>query len=506
MMSGGGSQRRQVFRSSFIISHSQFARWTADMPIEFKLPDLGENIESGDIISVLVSEGDTIAAEQGVVEVETGKAVVELACPHAGRVAKVHVKKGDKVPIGATLLSIEPAAAEKAPPSKAPATSMPAAAPPEKPKPNPQPAARETPTAAPAKPTKAAVPQKAAPTKPAPEPVEVAATAAAPASQKESADEVAHPNGLPAAAAPATRRLARELGIELEQVQGSGPGGRITREDVTAAVRELATRPAPPPVESPSARRGAAPAAAPVEGEVEQDRWGTVRRVPLSAIRRTIAANMARSHSTVPHVTNFDDADITELERLRKGGMAELGEGIKLTTMAFLTKAVALSLKLHPAINVSSEDLEQGEMLYREYVSIGIAVDTPRGLVVPVLRNTDRMSIPQIARELASVADRARGGQLTIDDMRGGTFTISNLGAIGGVYSTPIINYPEVAILLLGRARQLPVVLGERIEPRLMCPLSLSYDHRWVDGAVAARFLNEVKGYLEAPARLLLAP
>jgi pyruvate dehydrogenase E2 component (dihydrolipoamide acetyltransferase) len=225
----------------------------------------------------------------------------------------------------------------------------------------------------------------------------------------------------------------------------------------------------------------------------------------MSRMRRTIATNMVRSVSTIPHLTNFDDADVTEMERLRKASADDHAKvNVKLTALSFVIKAVSLSLRQHPAMN-SSIDVEKGEILYKDYVNIGLAVDTPRGLVVPVLRSCDELSIPQIAQAIAETAEKAKHAQYSIEDLRGGTFTISNLGAIGGTYSTPIINWPEVAILLVGRSRKLPVVQGDRIEPRLMMPLSLSYDHRIVDGAMAARFLREVIGYLESPGRLLLA-
>jgi pyruvate dehydrogenase E2 component (dihydrolipoamide acetyltransferase) len=219
-------------------------------------------------------------------------------------------------------------------------------------------------------------------------------------------------------------------------------------------------------------------------------------------MRKTIAANMVRSVQTIPHLTNFDDADVTELEHLRKASAPEYAKGnLKLTALAFVIKAVSLSLRQHPAVNASI-DLEKGEIVYKDY---GLAVDTPRGLVVPVLRDCDRMAIPQIAQAVADTAEKAKNAQYGIEDLRGGTFTISNLGAVGGQYSTPIINWPEAAILLLGRSRKMPVVHEDRIEPRLMMPLSLSYDHRLIDGAMAARFLNEVIGYLESPGRLLQA-
>jgi pyruvate dehydrogenase E2 component (dihydrolipoamide acetyltransferase) len=288
------------------------------------------------------------------------------------------------------------------------------------------------------------------------------------------------------------RRLARELGVDLGRVRGSGPAGRIVREDVIAAVRHASAS-------SPGSRTR------PDSGATERDDWGPIRREQMSRMRKTIAANMVRSVTTIPHLTNFDDADVTELERLRKASAPEYAKNnLKLTALSFVIKAVSLSLKQHPAINATI-DPEKGEIVYKEYVNVGLAVDTPRGLVVPVLRDCDQMSIPQIAQAIADTAEKAKNAQYGIEDLRGGTFTISNLGAVGGTYSTPIINWPEVAILLLGRSRKLPIVHEDRVEPRLMMPLSLSYDHRLVDGAMAARFLNEVIGYLESPGRLLLA-
>jgi pyruvate dehydrogenase E2 component (dihydrolipoamide acetyltransferase) len=292
-------------------------------------------------------------------------------------------------------------------------------------------------------------------------------------------------------AGPAVRRLARELGVELARVRGSGPAGRIMREDVIAAVRQASAAPA-------SRSR-------PESTATERDDWGPIRREQMSRMRKTIAANMVRSVSTIPHLTNFDDADVTELEHLRKASTQEYAKNnIKLTALAFVVKAVSLSLRNHPAVN-ASVDMEKGEIVYKDYVNVGLAVDTPRGLVVPVLRDCDQMSIPQMAQAIAETAEKAKNAQYGVEDLRGGTFTISNLGAIGGTYSTPIINWPEVAILLVGRSRKMPMVHEDRVEPRLMMPLSLSYDHRIIDGALAARFLKEVIGYLESPGRLLLA-
>ncbi len=304
-------------------------------------------------------------------------------------------------------------------------------------------------------------------------------------------------------AGPAARRMAREFGVDLSQVAGSGTRGRITPEDVKAAA-EGATGATTnlrsvPGLSSSASQRVVPP------GEPGSDVWGQIRREKMPKIRRTIAAQMAKSAAIIPHVTNFDDADITDLEHLRQDvPQGYIGVGIKLTAMPFVLKAVAMSLQQHPTLNASIDD-EKEEVIYKEYVNIGIAVDTPRGLVVPALRKVDRLGIPQIAQQLNTLAQKARSVAFSVDDLRGGTFTVSNMGAIGGAYSTPIINHPEVAILLLGRSRWLPVVRGEKIEVRLMLPLSLSFDHRLVDGAEAARFLNDVIDLLQNPGKLLLA-
>ncbi|MFM7135842.1 MAG: 2-oxo acid dehydrogenase subunit E2 [Planctomycetota bacterium] len=441
------------------------------MATEFTLPDLGENIASGDVVTVFVSEGDVVKPGQALLEVETDKAVIEVPCPPGGRIEKVLVKKGDTVKVGQPLVLLGAAGAAPAtPPKPAAAPEQPAVAG----RPAvaaPQPVAKQPAAPVPAAPVAPAAVERPRPV--AAEPEQVAATA------------TVDPAG------PAVRRLARELGVDLARVRGSGPAGRIVREDVIAAVRQASSG-------TPAARPRAA-------SGTERDDWGPIRREQMSRMRKTIAANMVRSVSTIPHLTNFDDADVTELERLRKESAAEYAKSnLKLTALAFVVKAVSLSLRQHPAINATI-DPEKGEIVYKEYVNIGLAVDTPRGLVVPVLRDCDELSIPQIAQAIAETAEKAKNAQYGVEDLRGGTFTISNLGAVGGAYSTPIINWPEVAILLLGRSRKMPVVHEDRIEPRLMMPLSLSYDHRLVDGAMAARFLGEVIGYLESPGRLLLA-
>jgi len=473
------------------------------MATEVKLPKLGEGIESGDVLEVFVKEGDVITRDQTILELETEKATVSVPSSHAGKVTKIHVKGGQSIPIGATLLTIEATAGSEAPPAKGPSAPSTKAAPQQAAKPaakpgpptkqaEPSPSAVANPTTAPSKPSPPAAPARPAPAA-RPEPAQPAATAT-----------VAPTGAVPAG--PAVRRFAREVGVDLAKVPGTGEGGRITREDVLEVVRKInRTAQDAPAAKRPTHHQTSTTVTPP--GEPSSDNWGATRLERLTKIRKTIAARMHESWSTIPKVTNFDDADITELERIRQDNKEDYtAAGLKLTTMPFVIKAVALALKAHPAINASL-DLANEQVVYKEYVNIGIAVDSERGLVVPSLRNADQLSIPEIARSLAELAEKVRKNDFTIEDLRGSTFTISNLGAIGGTYSTPIINPPEVAILLMGRARKLPVVVeDDQIEVRLMMPLSLSYDHRLIDGAIAARFLNDLMKYLKAPSRLLMAP
>jgi pyruvate dehydrogenase E2 component (dihydrolipoamide acetyltransferase) len=452
------------------------------MSIEVRVPDLGDGIESGDVLEILVREGDQIKKDQGIVELETDKATVEVPSSHAGKVAKVHIKAGQSVKVGEVLVTLEAAAGA---PTPAPSAK-------------PAPAAKSAPaaTAKPAAAKEQAKPQPAAPPKPA-----AAAEAATFVSNEPLASAATPQAGSVAASAaiaasPSVRRFAREVGVDLRMVHGSGPGGRISREDVLEAVRKA----------SQTAAAGA-PAVRAGPGEPSTDNWGPIRVEKMPKIRRTIAIQMHKSWETCPRVTNFDDADVTELERIRVSSKADYAaRDIKLTSLPFVIKSVAMSLRNHPVVNASL-DMENERIIYKDYINLGIAVDTDRGLVVPSLRGADRLSIPEIARQLAVTAEKVRNSEFTIDDLRGSTFTISNLGAVGGTYSTPIINVPEVAILLVGRSRKLPVVVeNDQIAVRLVMPLSLSYDHRIVDGAVASRFMNDVIGYLEAPSRLLLAP
>ncbi|MFN7733975.1 MAG: 2-oxo acid dehydrogenase subunit E2 [Pirellula sp.] len=494
------------------------------MATEIKLPSLGEGIESGDVLEVLVSVGDVVKKEQSLVEMETDKATVSVPSPYAGKILSIQVKDGETVKVGQVIATIEatgaaaaPAPAPTAPAASAPATPAPAAAAPQPVAPAPvQPAPVATaPTAAP---VAAPVVAPVAPTKPLVVPPAATPAPVAPALNADSpfSEDVI-------AAGPAIRRFARDVGVDLTDVVGTGEGGRITREDVLAVVRHAsqsvqsskstatasmpaATAPAPEAPAATSSKSASKGSAEAKPGVPATDDYGPIRVDRMTKIRKTIAAQMDKSWSTVPRVVNFDDADVTELEAFRQTSKDDYASrGIKLTTMPFLIKAVATALRHHPALN-AVVDIENEQIIYKDYVNLGIAIDTDRGLVVPTLKNADRMSIPDIAYALSDLSSRVRNNDFAVSDLRGGTFTISNLGAIGGTYSTPIVNVPEVAILLVGRSRKMPMVMeDDSIKPRLMMPLSLAYDHRLVDGATAARFLNDVIAYLEAPSRLLLA-
>ncbi len=480
------------------------------MATEIKLPSLGEGVESGDVLEIYVKVGDVVKLEQSLLELETDKATVAVPSPFAGKILSLAVKEGETVKVGQVIGTIEAASAAAAP-SK-PEPSKPAAVAPATPAPTP---AAPAPVAAPVAPaapvaTKPVAPAPVAPPPAAPAPVAPAVNAVASASVAEASEDV-----IPAG--PAVRRFAREVGVDLTGVSGSGEHGRITREDVLSIVRHQGqaanTKPAASaPASAPVATVVESPAKAAASKGIEKpgapatDEYGPIRVDRMTKIRKTIANQMDKSWSTVPRVVNFDDADVTELEAFRQSSKDDYASrGIKLTTMPFLIKAVATALRHHGALNAVI-DSENEQIIYKDYVNLGIAVDTDRGLVVPTLKNADRMSIPDIAYALAELSNRVRNNSFAVSDLRGGTFTISNLGAIGGTYSTPIVNVPEVAILLVGRSRKMPMVMpDDTIKPRLMMPLSLAYDHRLVDGATAARFLNDIIAYLEAPSRLLLA-
>ena len=494
------------------------------MATEIKLPSFGEGVESGDVLEIYVKVGDVVKPEQSLLELETDKATVAVPSPLSGKILSIAIQEGDTVKVGQVIGTIEATAAASlpAPTSPAPTPATPAASAP-KPAPSPAPAAavpvaQTTATIAPA-PAAPAAPKPIAPPKP------TAAPIAAPVSASGASTSLAQESDEVIAAGPAIRRFAREVGVDLSGVSGTGESGRITREDVLAIVRHQGQAAAAKPAASAPASSASSPAlGAPANSGVESlakaaaskgiekpgtpatDDYGPIRVDRMTKIRKMIANQMDKSWSSVPRVVNFDDADVTELEAFRQSSKDDYASrGIKLTTMPFLIKAVATALKHHGALNAQI-DSENDQIIYKDYVNLGIAVDTDRGLVVPTLKNADRMSIPDIAYALADLSNRVRNNDFAVSDLRGGTFTISNLGAIGGTYSTPIVNVPEVAILLVGRSRKMPMVMqDDSIKPRLMMPLSLAYDHRLVDGATAARFLNDIIAYLEAPSRLLLA-
>ncbi len=432
------------------------------MGMEFKLPNLGENIESGDVIRVFVSAGDRIEKEQAVLELETDKAALEVPSPFNGIVKEVHVKEGDEAKVGQLILTVEAEAEEKkeAAPEELPQAEGPAA-----------PVEAEAPEAE-AK-TAAEAPPQEAEEKP------------AAAVEAQAAEE----NKVVVPAAPSVRRLAREIGVDITQVPGSGPSGRISIEDVKAFARSVS--------QGGDGGPAAAPAAAATLPDFEK--WGPVERKPMTGVRRKTAEHVARAWSVAPHVTQCDKADVTDLETLRKryAKNAEAAGG-KLTVTAIVLKVAASALKLFPQFN-ASVDAARGEIVYKKYYHVGVAVDTERGLLVPVIRDVDQKNVLQLSVELNEAAEKARNKKTALEEMQGGTFTITNLGGIGGTYFTPIINFPEVAILGISRSNLEPVYEDGQFEPRLMLPLSLSYDHRLIDGADAARFLRWLAEALEDP-------
>ncbi len=466
------------------------------MAKEFKLPDLGEGIHEAQIVNVMISEGDKVKEDQMIMEVETDKAAVELPVPFGGVVSKLNVKVGDTVKVGAILLEVDDAAAGKAPAAK--------------------PAVAE----APAEMKKASAPAASVSAPSMRNDAAVGAGRGGDGSMTRGAAVAEAPRGGdgPIPAAPAIRRQAREMGIDLREVHGTGPGGRIVREDLERfSIAGPSGQGSAPTMTPPATSRPAAPAPAvrqqsepPVAvqagGEAMPDfsQWGAIRREALPQIRKTIARAMVRSVQTIPHVTHADEVDVTDLEAFRKEQSAIFeGKGAKLTLTAFVVKAVAGALRQFPQMNASYDEAA-GEMVFKEYVHIGVAVDSPKGLMVPVLRDVDRKGLLTISKELKELADRAREFKLDIADMRGGSFTVTNVGALGGTMATPIINWPELAILGMGKLDWKPVVRDGQIVPRKMLPLFLSFDHRVIDGADGARFIRAVMGYLESPLNLLL--
>ena len=459
---------------------------------DFNLPELGENITAGDVLRVLVQPGDVLAKDQPVLELETDKATIEVPSSVAGQVKEIKVKAGDKVKVGQAILSVDDNGSSAAAPKTA-AVARPAAE--AKPAAEPKPVAQ----AAPPPPPPAPAPPQSAPEAPR------TAGDVAPSNKVVDISRGARPAPEPAPApdlpvapaAPSVRRMARELGVDINQVPGSGPDGRISIDDVKAYAKRIVT-------EASSGPAGAVARAA--EPLPDFSRWGAIDRQPMRAVRRKTAEHLSAAWATVPHVTQHDYADITGLEDLRKRytKQAEAAGG-NLTVTSIAVKVIAAALKVFPQFNASI-DLAADEIVYKKYVNIGVAVDTDRGLLVPVIRNADSKNIIQLSVELSQLSEKARSRKISLDEMQGGTFSISNLGGIGGSFFTPIVNIPEVAILGISRAKMEPVFNKEtsQFSPRLMLPLSLSYDHRVIDGADGIRFLRWVVEAFEQPFLLSL--
>jgi pyruvate dehydrogenase E2 component (dihydrolipoamide acetyltransferase) len=461
------------------------------MATEVTLPELGENLESGEVVDINVSVGDVVAEGQTLLEIEAEKSTIEVPAPIAGRVAKISVKKGDNVTVGQAICAIEPAAEVEPKAAKTQRKSGRVEA---------GESAEQTSQGG-REGGKPKQTPKTAPQVVEPPPRVVTSDGADRSSgdgqEKHGAGDgvsapvppTASPTRPPLAlAGPATRRLARELGVDLSRVTGSARGGRITQDDVKAFVRQVASAPT---LRGPSAQAPSLP---------DFERWGPIERQALDPTRRRTAEHVSLAWSIVPHVTQHDQADITDLEAFRREQDAS---GPKLTVTAFALKASASALKQFPQFN-SSIDQPAAQLILKRYYHVGVAVDTERGLLVPVLRNVDQKSVRELAQELSDLAERARQKKLPVEEMRGGTFTITNLGGIGGTGFSPIVNYPEVAILGLSRARLQPIVRNNEIVPRLVLPLSLSYDHRVIDGADAARFARRIAEMLENPLQILL--
>ena len=441
------------------------------MTLEFRFPDVGEGIHEGEIVRWLVKEGDQVRLDQPLVEVETDKAVVEIPAPRAGTVLRVAAAEGQKIQVGEVLVVIgeadEPAVAAAPPQTPPPA---PAAAP------------------APAS-VVGALDLALTELPPAPDATQAAPDAA------QAAPAAASAQNRRVLAIPSVRKLARDLGVDLNQVTPTGTHGRIRREDVLqAADASQAARQQPNP---------AVPAAAPAAG-LEQDQYGPVEYQPLSALRRTIAKAMVTAATTAVPVTTTDEADVTDLVALRERSRAAAAtQNVHMTLLPFIMKAVVAALRQHPTLNACLDE-EHNRLVLKRYYHLGIATDTPEGLIVPVVRNVDQKNLLTLASELARLTELARTRRVAPADLHGGTFTISNYGAIGGIFGTPMLHVPEVAILGVGKLLQKPVVHDGAVAIRTIVPLSLTFDHRALDGAAAQRFLNEVMAYSSEPARLML--
>jgi pyruvate dehydrogenase E2 component (dihydrolipoamide acetyltransferase) len=444
---------------------------------EFRLQELGENISQGDLVRLMITPGAKVSEGQPVMELETDKAVVEVPSNVSGVVNEVKVKEGDKIKVGQVIFTLQggaPSQIESARPASRPVEHV-----------SGQHGARlafQAAIRAEGKTEEQALP---------PDPLLARPAAFSMPAQLGKVAGTEHRAPVPAA--PHTRRLARELGVDIYEVKGTGPGGRISEDNVKAHAKALLTTAVSTSQTAPRAGHFIEPKLP------DFAKWGKIERVSMRGVRRKTAEHLAESWNTIPHVTQHDRADITELEHLRArfAPKAEQAGG-KMTVTAIALKVCAAALKVFPQFNATI-DMEKEEIIYKQYISIGVAADTDRGLLVPVIRDVDKKNIVELAVELSQLSQKARDKKITLADMEGGTFTITNLGGIGGTAFTPIVNHPEVAILGLSRSRMEPEWIGGKFEPRLILPLSLSYDHRLIDGADAARFLRWVAEAFEQP-------
>lgn len=421
--------------------------------MDVKLPNLGEGADTGTVVNVFVKEGDKIEKDQPLLELENEKAVATIPSSASGVVAKLYIKSGDKISVGQRIISITEGG-NGAPPAA---------------KPSREPARPQAVQAAPQ--VVEELPE-----------VEEAAGAEEP---------IAPSNGA-VAAAPSIRRMADELGIDLGRIRGSERGGRIVLADVRAYIQKLIRA-----AQQPKAGAAAPSAAKPAAEKIDFSKWGEISKKPMSPLRKVISRRMVENWNAIPHVTQFDEADITSLLEMRKKYVGAYEQkGARLTVTSFVLKAVVAALKKHPIFNSSLDEVSE-EIVYKEYYHIGIAVDTEAGLIVPVIRDVDKKSLVDVSKELEELAKKARDRKVSAEELKGGTFTISNQGGIGGAQFTPIVNKPEVAILGLGKGALKPVVRNKLIEPRMMLPIGLSYDHRVIDGAAAARFTVELLQAIE---------
>ena len=423
--------------------------------MDLKLPHLGEGADSGTVVNLFVKEGDAVTKDQPILELENEKAVATIPATGAGTVTQVFVKVGDKIRVGQRILSLGESGGGAAP------------------------------TAAKAEPTPVRSRERLIQT---PSPQQLPGV---PEEEVLEPGSEAKPGAVPAAA-PSIRKVARDLGIDLTRVRGSARGGRIVLEDVRAYIQKLQRLAAAPRV----AVAAGAPAPRPAPERIDFSKWGPISKSPLSPLREVIARRMAESWTTTPRVTQFDEADVTSLMALRKKYAAAYEQqGSRLTLTSFALKVVVATLQKHPIFNASLDEVAQ-EIVFKQYYHIGIAVDTEAGLIVPVIRDADKKNVLELSRELEELAGKARDRKVSVEELTGGTFTISNQGGIGGGPFTPIVNKPQVAILGLGRGAMKAVVRDNKIEPRLMLPIGLSYDHRVIDGAAAARFtVDLVQGF-----------